>query len=377
MNVELVKFAKTVKLPVTKTLVIKLVAGKSYIMAQAIARQISDIFGKDHIKSQVNFESIYGNKRYNGQSLDGKKIAIWRTGGAGDLLFLSPSLKKLKETFPTVSITLGTSAKYIGIFDNFPFVDKKVVLPFEETAVQEADYYCTFEGIIERNKKAEELNAYDLFAERLGVLHLMEPEDKVPIVCVSDSDKSWATSIVASGGHVEAKGNIGIQVASSAVIRTFDAEKLTKVADELLAYGFNIFLLGGPNNTEQINLLMKSMKSTRGVINVADKGASWLKSAAIIEQMNLIITPDSSLTHMAVAMNTPVLGLYGPFKSNVRMKYYKNAVAIDANAICQPCFTHGQLPCKWVTDNDSLCSKCFDCIQPGLIVDIAKQMLKQ
>lgn len=373
---ELVKFEKTVNLPLTPTKIMRLEAGKSYIMAQTIARQISQVFGKHIVAYQQNFEVVYGNKRYNGEPLDGKKIAIWRTGGAGDLLFISPCVKKLKSLYPSSEITLATSARYLDILDSFEYADKKIALPIPSTVLDEVDYYCIFENLIEENKEAEKLNAYDLFAKRLGVLDKMENYEKLPIVMLSEDNIAWANKYIDTVAEPGKSRIVSIQAASSAILRTFDATKLSDVIKSLVSSGCTVLLLGGPKNKEMIEMLIKSTGLTKGVYNTTLDSPSWLQSAALIAKSDLAIVPDSSLAHVAAALETPVLGLYGPFTSDVRFKYYKNAVAIDPHASCNPCYAHGQLPCKWVGNSASLCSKCFDPITADLVVDVARQMLK-
>jgi hypothetical protein len=46
------------------------------------------------------------------------------------------------------------------------------------------------------------------------------------------------------------------------------------------------------------------------------------------------------MIQVAGALGTPLVGLYGPFPSEVRMKYFKNAIGLDPSAVCTPCFKH-------------------------------------
>ena len=132
---ELVRFSKTFQIPLSNKLILTVNKGDGYIMAQQFANQIKDTFGGNCIELMQNFESIYGYKKYEGQPLDDKRITVWRTGGAGDLLFLSPSLKKIKELYPKSDVTLATSARYINIFKHFPYVDHQGVLPIPEKLI--------------------------------------------------------------------------------------------------------------------------------------------------------------------------------------------------------------------------------------------------
>ena len=348
--------------------------GHGYIMAQSIAAQIAGSRGDDCISTTANFNQLYGNKEYKSQDLSGKTLVIWRTGGAGDLLFLSPSIKMLKKIYPTCKIALATSAKYADIFKYFEYADDKYILPLDEEIIRHADYWAIFEGLIETAKSAETENAYDIFATRLGVIDQMTPSDKQPILKVTTTERNWADGIIKK--HSSSVGCIGIQVSASAVVRSFDAGSIRDMALYFTSNGYSVFMFGGFRDADPIDLLIKTAIRPKGIINMAKMGASWTQSAALIEHMDLMITPDSSLAHIAAAMGTPALGIFGPFVSDVRFRYYKNVVAIDANAMCPPCFQHGQLPCRWIQDpHESAMSKCFECIKTDLVIDVASQML--
>lgn len=372
---ELVRFSRNMQLPLSPKLVLHINKGDGYIMAQQFANQIKDTFGGNCIELMQNFESIYGFKKYNGEDLNGKKLVVWRTGGAGDLLFLSPSLKKIKELYPKSEIALGTSARYMNIFDNFPYIDARCPLPLPEKLIQEADYYCIFEGMIEANKAAETINAYDLFAERLHVLDKMTNKEKKPILVVGKDDEAWAESFLLK--HRGASAMVGFQLSASAVIRTYNAATLRDIATYLAQHNIVSFFFGSEHDIPAIDLLLQTAGHPENLVNVAQSKPSWLQSAAVLKRMHLMVTPDSSLSHFAAALGVPLLGIFGPFHSDVRFKYYPNAVAIDANASCKSCFQHGSLPCRYVQPGQQdMISKCFDCVQIDIVLETIREILK-
>lgn len=371
---EIVKPNKAIPIQIGHNRMAILEAKKGYIMAQTVAMQLQQAHGADSISVTENFENIYGHKQYNREPLDGKRIAIWRTGGAGDLLFLSPSLKMLKTIYPTCHITIATSAKYAPIFDNFPYADTKIILPLPESVIQESDYYCIFEGIIEGSERASTVNAYDLFAERLGVLDKMTNEDKKPLLYVSDKNEKFANRTIEQGP----RGSIGVQFMSSAPVRTYDPYDLYVVGRHFAENGYNVYIMGGIHHADYIDLVLQLPGTPKNLINLAKMNPGWLDSAAAIKKFKLMITPDSSLAHFAVAFNVPALGIYGPFNSDVRFRYYRNAVAIDQDTKCKPCYQHGQRPCRLASaDKGKTISKCLKTIKPKLIIQVAEQMLTQ
>jgi hypothetical protein len=87
---------------------------------------------------------------------------------------------------------------------------------------------------------------------------------------------------------------------------------------------------------------------------------------AIAKHMNLIVAPDSAMTHVAGGLGVPIVGIYGPFSSRLRMRYYFDAIGINAKTACSPCFTHGHEGC--VKGNPSPCFSTIDV--PTILVAI-------
>jgi len=60
---------------------------------------------------------------------------------------------------------------------------------------------------------------------------------------------------------------------------------------------------------------------------------------------DLIMSPDTFMVQVAGALEKPLVGLYGPFPSEVRMKYFKNAIGLDPSVVCSPCYKHDFRSC--------------------------------
>jgi hypothetical protein len=124
--------------------------------------------------ANIQFKNIY--KPYNGQNLDDKTLLVFRQGGIGDLLFIQPNLIYLKEKYPTCTIKFACGPQYQSMVNEWDCVDEVLDLPFLVTEMFKADYHCVFEGVIERCKEAESINAYELFTKWMGI---NLPKDKL------------------------------------------------------------------------------------------------------------------------------------------------------------------------------------------------------
>jgi ADP-heptose:LPS heptosyltransferase len=98
---------------------------------------------------------------------------------------------------------------------------------------------------------------------------------------------------------------------------------------------------------------------------------------ALSSQAAVVVSPDSMMVHVAGSMNIPCVGLWGSIDPQVRIKYYKNHVALWKREVCpvSPCFQHYNVfpdfcPTKEHEQCGVLCS-----IAPDEIVNAVKTLL--
>jgi len=144
---------------------------EKYVMGLGVYQQLHAdprIASKKFLKpAKIKFKNIY--RPYKGQDMDNKTLLVFRTGGIGDLLFIQPNLLYLKEKYPTCKIKFACGPQYQSMVETWDCVDEVLDLPFEFKQLVQADYHALFEGVIERCKLSENVNAYNLFTEWLGL----------------------------------------------------------------------------------------------------------------------------------------------------------------------------------------------------------------
>ena len=69
-------------------------------------------------------------------------------------------------------------------------------------------------------------------------------------------------------------------------------------------------------------------------------------NAAILKRAKLLIVGDTGLLHLATAVGTPVIGLYGPtVEAFGFFPYHARAVALQHDLPCRPCSSQGGAKC--------------------------------
>lgn len=313
-------------------------AGKKFIMAEDIEAQFRSLHG-DKIGMSYPLEQVY--RPYNGQDLSDKRIMTWRTGGIGDIFFLSPVLRYLKKKYPTSFIRVASGCKQP--LENVPEIDELYDMPFDAALLDDVDFHLIFQGIIESSSEASKrTHAVDMFFSYFKIDSTHLPiEDKKPQLFFNKDEIEWRDKALQNLKISDEDYVIGLQLETSSPLRNFPKEKIKTVIDILAKEkGIKIALVG----SKQQETVANYYKGTNE--NVIISTDFTIRQAIILAtRYDLIVSPDTFMIQAAGALDKPLIGLYGPFPSEVRMKYFKNAIGIEPDVVCSPCYKHDFRPC--------------------------------
>lgn len=327
-----------------------------YVMGLGVFQQLQfdSRTNKKLLKAtNIKFNNIY--KPYLGQDAEDKTILVFRTGGIGDLLFIQPNLRYLKEKYPTCIIQFACGPQYQPMVENWDCVDEVCDLPFTLSRLQKADYHMLFEGVIERCKRAHDTNAYNLFSKWLGLNlpdDLLIPKQEAKEELLDDVKE------VLNHWNVEEGSFIVMQLRASSPIRTPRHEFWVKIIDELNERGYPVLLTDNPRQAEKVDDFIKMLKDDTMTFNYCKHSESIDYTIALTSLAKATIATDSALGHIAASLDVPCFGVYGPFPGQIRLKTYPKASWVDATRSCAPCFIHGHRPCPHSTTDGY--SPCYD-----------------
>lgn len=319
--------------------------------------------------SKIKFKNIY--RPYRGQSLEDKTLLVFRTGGIGDLLFIQPNLRYLKEKYPTCEIRFACGPQYQAMVETWDCVDEVLDLPFRLKHLKESDYHALFEGVIERCKLAETENAYNLFSRWLGLdlpNELLIPrqdvkEEKLQF-CI-DKLNEW---------QVTPHKFILLQLRASSPIRSPRPQFWINIIDKLTDLGHDVILTDSPRQATHVDDFIKGVKNPHRVFNFCQHSKSLDYSIALTKLAQIIVATDSALTHIAASLDVPCYGLFGPFPGHIRLKTYSKAKWIDAVRDCAPCFLHGVNSCPQAGPDGF--SPCYDNLDINQIINDIEEFIK-
>lgn len=100
---------------------------------------------------------------------------------------------------------------------------------------------------------------------------------------------------------------VAIVPGGSKLEKRWPAERFAAVADALSA---SVVLLGAPNEADTLEAVTNAAQTP--VRNLIDRGLSLDSIRGVIERADLLITNDTGPRHLAAALSTPAIVLFGP-----------------------------------------------------------------
>jgi len=133
---------------------------------------------------------------------------------------------------------------------------------------------------------------------------------------------------------------------ASTANRMLRPEKWRTIIPDIIKLGYDIVLIDNPGvyqlyENEITNYFPGEEKDH--IWNLCKFTKTIKHSIAVISQAEMVVGIDSALVHIGAALNKPVVGVYGPFSSGVRLAYYSPCIAVEPKDVkCEmyPCFYH-------------------------------------
>jgi len=150
------------------------------------------------------------------------------------------------------------------------------------------------------------LEGFREFARAIGV-PMQAPQWAMPI---APEHQAWAQQRLQSSGY---QRHLVLCPSASLPHKNWLPERYAAVADYAAQQGFAVWLCGGHDAAEQAMaqaIVQASRTGPNQLFNLT--GQTHLKQLlALIQQATVVLAPDTGPAHMAVAVGTPVIGLYG------------------------------------------------------------------
>ena len=142
-------------------------------------------------------------------------------------------------------------------------------------------------------------------------------------------------------------------------------EKFAKVAQHFLSQGFAVVLIG---TQRERNVCEEVADLAPGAVDLA--GMTTLSElAALIRRAALNITNDSGPMHLAVALNRPVISIFGPTDPVWIGPYGRQHAVLHADLPCSPCYLRRLKDCRHE-------HACMQSVSPLAVIGRAESVLE-
>ncbi|MFH1269454.1 MAG: lipopolysaccharide heptosyltransferase II [Candidatus Omnitrophota bacterium] len=284
-------------------------------------------------------------------STEYKRILVLRTDRIGDVLLSTPVIKTLRDSYPNVYITVMVSPHAKDIVDGNPCLDEVIIydkegkhkswlgsLKFSRKLKKKrfdlalilhptnrAHLVTFFAGIrrrvgydrklgflltdkIKHTKQFGEKNESEYTLDLVRYLGI-EPQEKKLFMPVKAESEAWVEELFKEEGIKKGDKLLALHPGASCPSKIWPNDRFAEVADRLNEiHGFKVLVISGPKDLALAESVIKHMQSPS--INLAGK-TSVSQLASVLKRCSLFISNDSGPVHIAVAVGTPVISIFG------------------------------------------------------------------
>lgn len=293
-------------------------------------------------------------------------ICVIRMGGLGDLIILSSTLVKLKKKYPSMPLTLATTARYVPIMKGLKDVDLCI-------SVDDLEKY-SFERRIDLRYAVEPPNiGPGSLSWRRYVSY--DRADNFDALCGVGGKRYFFNLPVDRAQCADLhlgqcpKPLIVFCPTTASTVRAVPPDYVAPTVNQLRQKtGGTVILIG---RTEAWNKDLNQIQG-KNIINWLDQTTD-AGMIAVCSMADLIISPDTGVLHVAGALKKRGIGLFGNIDPATRISHYKTVTAI---------YRKGKMPCIPCHDVPGACdatkpgAPCMRLITPDVIVRAAKEKLR-
>ena len=302
---------------------------------------------------------------------EAKNILVIKLRGIGDVLLSVPALRAVRKAYPDARLSFMTEQNGGEVLRGQPMLDEIIVL-------DRSSGWLEYLRFVREIRKRKFDMVIDLFGNpRTAVLTFMtgararvgltwrlrrhayniacegpaqvcyaveanfhvirqigiQALDRTFRLFLGEHDRQPAAEFLKSinAGN---KRIVGLNPGGSWQTKQWQAEKFAELAEHL-ASEYTVLLLGGPAEQKIVEEILKQVRKKVYAVPVM----GLRPTAALIENLDLLITVDGALKHIAVAAEIPSITLFGPTNPVAwhPQENPKHRAIFNRDLKCRPC----------------------------------------
>ena len=313
-----------------------------------------------------------------------ERILLIRLSSLGDIVLTTPAIRAVRAHFPDAYIAMLVAKQSAEILRENPHLNE--IITFDRLAknkdtgemlriirlLRERKFTLTID--LQRKFRTEMLMYFSGAAERIGkgrfctvrvheqgnkhatahyfdLLHAagIPAEDPRLELFLSESEQLDTAQRFDTAGVNDGQLKVGFFPGAGWKLREWMPDRFAAIGDKLVEhFNANVLIFGGQKETELVQTVADLMNA-RAILFAGNLQIREL--AACIEKCDLFLTNDTGPMHIAAAVGTPTVSLFGP-GNHIRFQLLGELHQTIRHAV--PCS-----PCKQFTDKckDNICMK--------------------
>ena len=333
-----------------------------------------------------------------------KTIAVLCSSGIGDSLMATPLIEELKKRHPKIRLIVVSTETYAQVFERNPAID--CILKYSHTlksgsflefidfilrlrkeridiffaaqpsntinhsiiaalsgaklrlkhsydygASNERDFSFVYNSLLPDSMEKHRVELNLEFLRFLG--ENVQEKSSRPIFYISDDADKKMESWLMSNGKSKLHGNlVAIHPGGVRENKRWMPDRFAEMGKELIKRGFVVCLVGGKDEKDLCDYIEDMIKKD-AVHNVAGEFVLE-ETAALLKKCLFLLSNDTGIMHLATAVGTPVIAIFGPTDCRHIGPYGEKAIVISKNNNIQDVLVSDVLD---VIDKDILLKK--------------------
>jgi heptosyltransferase III len=313
------------------------------------------------------------------QSTTYRRILLTRLKFIGDVVLTTPLIRTLHETFPDAEISYLGEKHAVSLLEHNPFLKEIIPVDFADiTLKSQLSLYARvharrFDCVIDlfSNPRSALLtyasraetrvgadrpgrgklytvrvtddgkpkSAIDFHYQSLRAIGITPRSFKTEIF-LTDNERQWAAEYCAAHGIERDQKIAVLQCGGTWPAKLWDKDRFAELGARCMAeLGCAVVLTGGPNDKDIVSYVHDRVEGSTDAV-----GLTLRELASLLNRASVMVSNDCGAMHIAVAVSTPTIGIFGPGEDAIwfpyTKEYYGDAAphrALRKDVPCHPC----------------------------------------
>lgn len=307
-----------------------------------------------------------------------RRILVIKVGALGDVILAVPSLRMLRYKFPKAFIAVLVDTELTSTLEHCPYIDEIIPFKRKDKRHKLKNVYAIIRRIrklafdmsvdFQNNTKTHLIpflagvparygysrgmtgklltHGVGSFADPLppvqhqfrvlSLLGITRYEDALELWPQKD-DYDYVLRRFHEAGIEKNSKKVGFVLCASLrwQSKKWPLEYFRELSQKLIKTGCVIVLIGDASALSDRNAFMNSNMS--GVLDMVGK-TTVTQLAALMGVLDCVLSSDTAPLHVASAMGTPIVALFGPTDPRRHMPPSQESIVLKRNLSCSPCY---------------------------------------